>query len=1238
MSGGADAEVPPERRVEVRAWQGGQVGDHNFQQNQFIENCIENLNRPRVPVAGPVVAGRVPRPPPAFEPRVDLIAALRLGGPGVSVVHAVTGMPGVGKSQVAAAYARSCIDAGWRLVAWINAEDTAKILNGLAVVATRLGIGEPDAALEDTAELVRNWLEAHGDQCLVVFDNVTDLDGLLPFLPAAGESQVLVTSTSLGAASLGRPVPVDVFSQEEALSFLAQRTGQANGDGAAELVRELGYLPLALAQAAAVIAVQRLEYPTYLDRFRSISVREYLTPVEGDPYPRGVAEAVLLSLDAATAADQTGLCAIVMDVVSLLSTAGVARPFLHAAVMAGVLLVAGGEEDAGTPQIDEALGRLVNASLLTFSVDGFTVSAHRLVMRVARERRGRESTLIDLGSIICSLLSSAAQWLGQPWKNRLAAQDIIQQVAALNEHLLPYLHSDHNGVLEHLLELRQWALGCMGELGDSAIQAMEYGELLVADCARLLGDAHPKTLASRNNLAAAYVEAGRLAEAIPLLERTLSDRETVLGDTEPDTLISRNNLASAYQRAGRLAEAIPLYERALGDYEQVLGDTDPRTLSARNNLASAYVEAGRRAEAIPLLERTLSDRETVLGDTDPDTLASRCNLAYAYMATGRLDEAILLYERALGDYEQVLGDTDPRTLSARGSLAFAYHQAGRLAEAIPLYELTLILREEILGDTHPDTLGSRNNLATAYQQAGRLAEAIPLLERTLTDCEKLLGNTHPRTLYTRDNLAAAYQAAGRSLLKDVPQDDPLGRQGVVEALTTTVERLTEIGRYLDALPFAREILARALAMDDSALAARAAFPLVRCCRKTGRIDEALEVAEALAEYTQRAGLGPWTRLSAEVERLALLSLKGQDQPVLGEARRLRAEMDSLPAEAEGQEIEPSWRVREMLLNVGAAAASQAGRRQEALDFALAAVELTRARGATPAEVAHAQTIVCDALRALGLTDQAEELIEASREALEEAHDNYALSRMLAGLADIRYEQGNSSAAIKISGDALRCAYWAGDISDIARAHHWLGLYLAGNHAWRQAMTHLLAAGLIRTITNLDDVDDTLLMGRALLANAPAAVVMPRNLTELASRASELPGVELEQLVMKLAGDQPSAETELNRLIADIRASAAQPSNYARWLVSWDPIIAGILAEARGETDASALLDEVLGMYLDNPEWAALARVFGRIRNGERQLDITDLDAAETAVINRAQISGKSCALGVKCRAGGRSGR
>jgi hypothetical protein len=75
--------------------------------------------RPTAPVAdedrlsrGPVVVGDVPQKPPAFQPRENLAAELGARRTGVSVVHAVTGTRGVGKTQVVAAYAQSCLAAG----------------------------------------------------------------------------------------------------------------------------------------------------------------------------------------------------------------------------------------------------------------------------------------------------------------------------------------------------------------------------------------------------------------------------------------------------------------------------------------------------------------------------------------------------------------------------------------------------------------------------------------------------------------------------------------------------------------------------------------------------------------------------------------------------------------------------------------------------------------------------------------------------------------------------------------------------------------------------------------------------------------------------------------------------------------------------------------------------------------------------------------------------------------------
>jgi tetratricopeptide (TPR) repeat protein len=647
------------------------------------------------------------------------------------------------------------------MVAWVNARDRPSLLAGFAAIADACGLsGGVRMPVHDAALAVRRRLEADGDGCLVVFDNVSDPDVLRPFVPAAGAARVLITSDRQPAAGLGTSVPVGVFSPDQALTFLVSRTGLADTAGAAALAAELEYLPLALAQAAAVISALDLDCRTYLERLRALSVQEHLTRRQGQPYPPGVPGSVLLNLDAVRTGDEGGVCARVMEIMAVLSAAGVRRELLHAAGKAGET-ADGSAAGMAADALDRALTLLAEQSLLSFSESGQTIIPHQFVMRIVRDTLTRSGRLAAICRVAAAMLEAYADTLNKS-QDRQALRDIPGQVAALMDSGAISAGEADEELARVLLSLRLAALRHLNELGDSAAQAIAVGEPLTADFDRVLGPRQRNTLASQDNLAQAYQSAGRTVAAIALFEHTLGARERELGANHPETLQSRENLAGAYLEASRTADAIALFEQVLAARERRLGPGHPRTLTSRNDLAEAYVEASRTAEAIALFEQVLVARDRVLGPDHPHTLESRDNLAAAYRDVGQTAAAIALFHRTLAARERVLGPDHPRTLESRDNLALACWSAGQIARTIPLFERTLAARERVLGPDHPVTLISRHNLATAYWAAGRTDQAIPLHEQVLAARERVLGPDHLATLTSRNNLAAAYSDVGRT--------------------------------------------------------------------------------------------------------------------------------------------------------------------------------------------------------------------------------------------------------------------------------------------------------------------------------------------------------------------------------------------------------------------------------------------------------------------------------------------
>jgi tetratricopeptide (TPR) repeat protein len=667
------------------------------------------------------------------------------------VTQAITGLGGVGKSQLAARYVHVHAEE-YDVVAWIRAEDGG--IADLSELAAELGLPVAQLTPAQGAGSALRWLCACDERWLLVLDNVAAPEQLDGCCPSSGNGRVIVTTRDRAMAQFGPALRVDVFDEPTAVEYLLATSGRIRDrDGATRLARALGLLPLALSHAGAYCAAGTT-FDDYLELLEALPASELFESRPEASYARTVASTWQVSIRAAEREAPLGRQVLAMA--AHLGPDAIPRELFE------VLLVDASSAVARKSLLD-AFNTLHRLSLL--EVDDAVVNVHRLLQKTIRDDPVLGADESAAVSALAALAAAFPRELGQPhtWPlcERLLPHALSIAVTPLGEagqRLVTLL----NRTAEYLLR------------ADPGARAVDTATRALACAQRTLGPQHPDTLRAGAILAGSYRQAGRTAEAIELGERVLADSEQILGPERAGALMGGALLAMSYWDVGRAADAIELGERVLADSEQILGAEHPDTLGAGTILALSYWEAGRTTDAIELGERVLADCEQILGPERPETLSAGLTLALYYAEAGRGAEAIELGERVLPDCVRILGPEHPDTLSAASILTASYAVAERTTEAIELGERVLADCARILGTGHPATLRARLTLAVSYRHAGRLTEALELGERVLADHARLRGAENPYTLSARAELAATYARAGRTnaiqLLKRVLAD------------------------------------------------------------------------------------------------------------------------------------------------------------------------------------------------------------------------------------------------------------------------------------------------------------------------------------------------------------------------------------------------------------------------------------------------------------------------------------
>ena len=453
-------------------------------------------------------------------------------------------------------------------------------------------------------------------QWLLIFDNAESSAGLRQLIPA-GHGHVIITSRNPDWRNVASGLEVAEFARAESLSLLKARLPGLDNDAADRVAEALGDLPLAVDQAASLLADTEIGVDVYLKQLSQRLEKVLSWRNSGTSVP--VAASWTISFDQLAADHPAAL-----QLLTLVAWLAPEPVPLTVVTGQGQLLPAPLAEVADDQlSVGELVGILRRRGMAT--ITSKVIQLHRVPAGLLRARTGK-ARFAKLG----------CNWPGLSVR-------ILHAVAPDNAWNNPSAWPIWQSLLSHVLV----ACDPSRDLSD-----------VVDDLCWLLRDAGD------------YIQSrGEPAAALPLFERAYKLSKGRLGADDPVMLDTATDFAVALADLGDHEYSRELNEDILRRRRHIQGYEHSKTLNTANHLANDLSQLGDHEQACRLAQDTLARRRRAQGEDHADTLLAATLLAVHIAKRGNHEQARRINDEAFLRCRAALGVDHPHTLATAHNLA-----------------------------------------------------------------------------------------------------------------------------------------------------------------------------------------------------------------------------------------------------------------------------------------------------------------------------------------------------------------------------------------------------------------------------------------------------------------------------------------------------------------------------------------------------------------------------------------